>query len=142
MIPLEYYRSKLDHSGSGDAKKKLEQGWRASVEDTKPPIPTKLEPEDAQFKWELDHCGGYRLIFPLPDAEKYDKFLDQNVCSIFQETAASTARANLTRTQIDEYNVTFYKILTNKTTSEHIRSKSKHVHDKFFKLKLLAKETN
>lgn len=73
----------------------------------------KLVPEDAQFKHEIDNCGGYRLIYPLPDAEKYDKFLDQNICSIYQETAASQARAHMTRTQLDEYNVCKIGICSN-----------------------------
>ncbi|ODN03537.1 Tubulin polyglutamylase ttll6 [Orchesella cincta] len=86
------------NKASGDGLKPGEK-----VKDDKT-IPTKLAPEDAQFKWENDNSGGYRLIYPLPDSEKYDKFLDQNICSIYQETAASQARANLTRTQLDEYN--------------------------------------
>lgn len=97
------------NKGAGDGLRQGEKlskkpGASARGENGKP-TPIKLSPEDAQFKWEIDNCGGYRLIFPLPDAEKYDKFLDQNLCSIYQETAASQARANMTRNQLDEYNV-------------------------------------
>ncbi|CAL8099035.1 unnamed protein product [Orchesella dallaii] len=93
----------MKNKASVNANKAGGDGLKPGEKDDKP-IPTKLSPEDAQFKWENDNSGGYRLIFPLPDSEKYDKFLDQNICSIYQETAASQARANLTRTQLDEYN--------------------------------------
>ncbi len=58
-----------------------------------------------QFQWELEHCGRYKLIYPADDSAKYDKFLAQNQLSLFQDTAASQARASLTKQKIEEYNV-------------------------------------
>jgi len=69
-----------------------------------PPL-EKKDTQEAQFKWEMEHKGGYRLIYPAEDTSKYDKFFTHNQVSLYQETAASQARATLTRAQLDEYNV-------------------------------------
>jgi hypothetical protein len=70
-----------------------------------PPVEKKQGNDEIQFKWEMEHRGGYRLIYPSEDCSKYEKFMSQNQVSLYQETAASQARAQLTRAQIDEYNV-------------------------------------
>lgn len=66
---------------------------------------TKDDYDEIQFKYELENCGRYRLIYPTEDSPKYDKFLAQNQVSLYQDTAASQARASLTKAKIDEYNV-------------------------------------
>uniref|UniRef100_A0ACB8EV91 Uncharacterized protein n=1 Tax=Sphaerodactylus townsendi TaxID=933632 RepID=A0ACB8EV91_9SAUR len=52
-------------------------------------------------KYEEKHIGGYRRIYPAPDSDKYDKFF-QHHNSLFQETAASRAREEYARQQLQE----------------------------------------
>ncbi|XP_066485363.1 tubulin polyglutamylase TTLL6 [Tiliqua scincoides] len=52
-------------------------------------------------KYEEKHTGGYRRIYPSSDSDRYDKFFQHNN-SIFQETAASRAREEYARQQIQE----------------------------------------
>ncbi|XP_069758544.1 tubulin polyglutamylase TTLL13-like isoform X3 [Narcine bancroftii] len=52
-------------------------------------------------KYEKDHLGGFHLIYPLPDSEKYDDFFKQSG-SLFQETVASRAREECARQQLEE----------------------------------------
>lgn len=53
-------------------------------------------------KWEDQHTGNYRRIYPLPDsAQKYDRFYTQSG-TLYSETAASKARLEQARAQIDE----------------------------------------
>lgn len=42
-------------------------------------------------KWESQHMGNYRRIYPGPDTEKYDRFYTQSG-TLYSETAASKAR--------------------------------------------------
>lgn len=42
-------------------------------------------------KYEKENCGGFRLIYPTLNAEKYEKFFQGNN-SLFQNTVASRAR--------------------------------------------------
>lgn len=65
----------------------------------------KEDYDELAFQFELDNCGRYRLIYPVDDSAKYDKFLAQNQVSLYQDTAASQARAALTKQKIEEYNV-------------------------------------
>ncbi|XP_035711389.1 tubulin polyglutamylase ttll6 [Folsomia candida] len=65
----------------------------------------KEDYDELAFQWELDNCGRYRLVYPTDDSAKYDKFLAQNQVSLYQDTAASQARASLTKQKIEEYNV-------------------------------------
>jgi len=53
-------------------------------------------------KWENQHMGNYRRIYPGPDtAEKYDRFYTQSG-TLYSETAASKARLEQAKAQIDE----------------------------------------
>ncbi|CAF1520442.1 unnamed protein product, partial [Adineta ricciae] len=53
-------------------------------------------------KWEDQHMGNYRRIYPGPDtAEKYDRFYTQSG-TLYSETAASKARLEQAKAQIDE----------------------------------------
>ncbi|XP_047401569.1 tubulin polyglutamylase TTLL6 isoform X1 [Sciurus carolinensis] len=52
-------------------------------------------------KYERENCGGFRLIYPSLNLEKYDKFFQHN-SSIFQDTAASRAREVYARQLIQE----------------------------------------
>ncbi|XP_078285888.1 tubulin polyglutamylase TTLL13-like isoform X2 [Rhinoraja longicauda] len=52
-------------------------------------------------KYEKEHLGGFHLIYPWPDSEKYDNFFKQSG-SLFQETVASRAREECARHQLEE----------------------------------------
>ncbi|XP_072806883.1 tubulin polyglutamylase TTLL13 isoform X6 [Vicugna pacos] len=54
-----------------------------------------------QERYEDAHLGGYRRIYPGPDTEKYAPFFKHNG-SLFQETAASKAREECARQQLEE----------------------------------------
>ncbi|CAF1176351.1 unnamed protein product [Adineta steineri] len=52
--------------------------------------------------WENEHMGNYRRIYPIPDeTEKYDLFFLQ-ASTLYSETAASKARSEVAKAQIDE----------------------------------------
>ena len=42
-------------------------------------------------KYEKENCGGFRLIYPSVNSEKYEKFFQYNN-SLFQKTGTSRAR--------------------------------------------------
>ncbi|XP_037666296.1 tubulin polyglutamylase TTLL6 isoform X2 [Choloepus didactylus] len=52
-------------------------------------------------KYEKENCGGFRLIYPSLNSEKYAKFFQDNN-SLFQNTIASRAREVYTRQLIQE----------------------------------------
>ncbi|XP_058415343.1 tubulin polyglutamylase TTLL6 [Diceros bicornis minor] len=52
-------------------------------------------------KYEKQNCGGFRLIYPSPNSEKYEKFFQDN-SSLFQNTVASRAREVCARQLIQE----------------------------------------
>ncbi|XP_062948021.1 tubulin polyglutamylase TTLL13 [Cynocephalus volans] len=54
-----------------------------------------------QERYEDSHLGGYRRIYPGSDTEKYAPFFKHNG-SLFQETAASKAREECARQQLEE----------------------------------------
>nr|KAF6410717.1 hypothetical protein HJG63_009161 [Rousettus aegyptiacus] len=54
-----------------------------------------------QERYEDSHLGGYRRIYPGPNTEKYVPFFKNNG-SLFQETAASKAREECARQQLEE----------------------------------------
>ncbi|XP_008273551.3 tubulin polyglutamylase TTLL13 isoform X1 [Oryctolagus cuniculus] len=54
-----------------------------------------------QQRYEDSHLGGYRRIYPGPNMEKYAPFFKHN-SSLFQETAASKAREECARQQLEE----------------------------------------
>lgn len=47
-------------------------------------------------KYENDHMGNFRRIYPLPGSEKYDKYFHSSG-TLFQETAAFKARQEVAR---------------------------------------------
>ncbi|KFO34938.1 Tubulin polyglutamylase TTLL6 [Fukomys damarensis] len=52
-------------------------------------------------KYEKENCGGFRLIYPSLNLDKYEEFFQDN-SSLFQDTAASRAREVCTRQLIQE----------------------------------------
>ncbi|XP_053319744.1 tubulin polyglutamylase TTLL13-like [Spea bombifrons] len=52
-------------------------------------------------KYEDSHLGGYRRVYPSDGTEQYEKFFQQ-CSSLFQETAASKARKDCARQQLEE----------------------------------------
>ncbi|XP_060059643.1 tubulin polyglutamylase TTLL6 isoform X2 [Erinaceus europaeus] len=52
-------------------------------------------------KYEKEHCGGFRLIYPSLNSDKYEKFFQDNN-SLFQNTIASRARELYARKLIQE----------------------------------------
>ncbi|XP_034189064.2 tubulin polyglutamylase TTLL13 isoform X1 [Osmia lignaria lignaria] len=64
------------------------------------------KPEDdqhqKQFKWEDDHMGNFRRIYPCSDTEKYQPFYKQTGISVYQDTIASRAREEASRIQKEE----------------------------------------
>ncbi|KAM4843147.1 tubulin polyglutamylase TTLL6 isoform 1-T2 [Thomomys bottae] len=52
-------------------------------------------------KYEMENCGGFRLIYPCENMEKYGKFFQDN-SSLFQNTATSRAREQYARQLIEE----------------------------------------
>nr|XP_041574368.1 neugrin isoform X4 [Taeniopygia guttata] len=68
----------------------------------------RREQENSQAAWlaqaetyENKHLGGFRRIYPAPGTEKYEPFFQQSR-SLFQETAASKAREEYARQQLEE----------------------------------------
>ncbi|XP_072790104.1 tubulin polyglutamylase TTLL13 [Taeniopygia guttata] len=68
----------------------------------------RREQENSQAAWlaqaetyENEHLGGFRRIYPAPGTEKYEPFFQQSR-SLFQETAASKAREEYARQQLEE----------------------------------------
>ncbi|KAK1117906.1 hypothetical protein K0M31_015577 [Melipona bicolor] len=55
-----------------------------------------------QFKWEDEHVGNFRKIYPCSDSEKYQPFFRQTSISVYQDTAASRAREEASRIQKEE----------------------------------------
>lgn len=55
-----------------------------------------------QTDWEEKHKGNFRKIYPSQGSEIYDKFFNQNLSSLFQDTAASRAREEASRVQREE----------------------------------------
>uniref|UniRef100_A0A3Q3EZ03 Tubulin tyrosine ligase-like family, member 6 n=1 Tax=Labrus bergylta TaxID=56723 RepID=A0A3Q3EZ03_9LABR len=52
-------------------------------------------------RYEAKHLGGFRRIYPREGAEKYDKYFKHS-SSLFQDTAASKAREECARQQLQE----------------------------------------
>ncbi|XP_066522465.1 tubulin polyglutamylase ttll6 isoform X2 [Hoplias malabaricus] len=55
-------------------------------------------------KYEAKHMGGFRRIYPRDGEEKYEKYFKHS-SSLFQETAASKAREECARQQLQELRV-------------------------------------
>ncbi|KAF4085121.1 hypothetical protein AMELA_G00113620 [Ameiurus melas] len=52
-------------------------------------------------RYEANHLGGFRLIYPTEGGEKYEKYFKHS-SSLFQETAASKAREECSRQQLQD----------------------------------------
>ncbi|XP_015603647.1 tubulin polyglutamylase TTLL13 isoform X2 [Cephus cinctus] len=67
---------------------------------------TKVEKLDdnfeKQFKWEAQHIGNFRRIYPGPGTERYEPFFKQTGSTMFQDTAASRAREEASKIQREE----------------------------------------
>ena len=66
------------------------------------------DPTQVQQKWEDEHMGNFRRVYPGPQCEKYDPFFKQTATSMFQETAASRAREEASKLQREETDVFIY----------------------------------
>ncbi|KAF2981341.1 hypothetical protein EK904_003798, partial [Melospiza melodia maxima] len=96
-----------------DRKKVLEEDKRRVKERllqaSQPPWESRRrEQESSQAAWlaqaetyENEHLGGFRRIYPAPGTEKYEPFFQQSR-SLFQDTAASKAREEHARQQLEE----------------------------------------
>ncbi|KAK9530018.1 hypothetical protein VZT92_011556 [Zoarces viviparus] len=81
-------KDRLQQNSTREARsEKLRQCQAATVEQTE--------------RYEAKHLGGFRRIYPREDGEKYDKYFKHS-SSLFQETAASKAREECARHQLQE----------------------------------------
>lgn len=60
-----------------------------------------------QFKWEDEHMGNFRRIYPCAGSAKYEPFFRQNSISVFQDTVASRAREEAARLHKEENEARF-----------------------------------
>ncbi|RMB89349.1 hypothetical protein DUI87_34261 [Hirundo rustica rustica] len=72
--------------------------------------------------YENEHLGGFRRIYPAPGTEKYEPFFQQSR-SLFQGTAASKAREEHVRHQLEEMRLEKEKL-------EAATRKKKRIHNK------------
>lgn len=91
---------------------RLLQGINSKDSNTNDSIGTTSKPEkleedylQKQFKWEEEHMGNFRRIYPCSDCEKYEPFFKQTNISVYQDTAASRAREEASRIQKEENEV-------------------------------------
>ncbi|KAL5005179.1 hypothetical protein ScPMuIL_018635, partial [Solemya velum] len=77
----------LGRPNKKESKEELEQAQAVYIE--------SLE------RYENNHMGNFRRIYPYPGCEKYDKFFNSSG-TLFQETAAFKARSELARQQREE----------------------------------------
>jgi len=101
----------LINFGAVDRKKCLEEE-RKRIKDrllgkyTKKETKEELEAAQTVYieqleRYENNHLGNFRRIYPLPGSEKYDKFFHSSG-TLFQETAAFKARQEMARQQREE----------------------------------------
>ncbi|XP_050165358.1 tubulin polyglutamylase TTLL13-like isoform X2 [Myiozetetes cayanensis] len=92
----------------------------------------RREQESSQAAWlaqaetyENEHLGGFRRIYPAPGTEKYEPFFHQGR-SLFQETAASKAREEHARQQLEEIRLKNEKLeaATRKKKTETIQNRN------------------
>ncbi|XP_054523901.1 tubulin polyglutamylase TTLL13 isoform X3 [Pan troglodytes] len=76
-----------------------------------------------QERYEDSHLGKYRRIYPGPDTEKYARFFKHNG-SLFQETAASKAREECARQQLEEIRLKQEQQETSGTTRQKARDQN------------------
>ncbi|XP_063980567.1 tubulin polyglutamylase TTLL13-like isoform X1 [Diachasmimorpha longicaudata] len=73
-----------------------------SVNDTVGPSKVEEKSLEADRKWEDEHMGNFRRVYPSNGDQKYDAFFKQNNTSMFQDTAASRAREEASKLQREE----------------------------------------
>ncbi|XP_032667080.1 uncharacterized protein LOC116842259 [Odontomachus brunneus] len=86
-------------------RERLLQGINSQTNDATTPTKAEKNENDytqRQFKWEDEHTGNFRRIFPCPDEDKYRPFFTQSALSVFQDTVASRAREEASRIQREE----------------------------------------
>ncbi|CAF0755345.1 unnamed protein product [Didymodactylos carnosus] len=84
-------KDRLFHKAAG----KKDSKFREEQEDLAQQWQKEIE------KWEDTHSGNYRRIYPGPTTDRYEKFFTQSG-TLYSETAASKARLEQARAQIDE----------------------------------------
>ncbi|XP_076856562.1 tubulin polyglutamylase ttll6 isoform X3 [Brachyhypopomus gauderio] len=81
-------KERLQQNRSREARsEELRQSYAASVEQMQ--------------RYEAKHLGGFRRIYPIEGGEKYERYFKHSG-SLFQETAASKAREECARQQLQE----------------------------------------
>ncbi|KAK0095567.1 hypothetical protein PV326_007965 [Microctonus aethiopoides] len=55
-----------------------------------------------QYRWEDEHMGNFRRVYPCIDGDKYTLFFKQSSNSMFQNTAASRAREEASKMQRED----------------------------------------
>ncbi|KAK6631287.1 hypothetical protein RUM44_005813 [Polyplax serrata] len=83
-------------------RERLLQGIYKDQNSSEVGTPPFRNPLQMQTDWEEKHKGNFRKIYPSQGSEIYDKFFNQNLSSLFQDTAASRAREEASRVQREE----------------------------------------
>ncbi|KAF7380562.1 hypothetical protein HZH68_016427 [Vespula germanica] len=78
---------------------------------------------ERQFKWEDDHVGNFRRIYPSINDEKYQQFFKQNGTTVFQETVASRAREEASKIHKEENEIKIKEQDNKKTNGKWIDQK-------------------
>ncbi|XP_077171133.1 tubulin polyglutamylase TTLL6 isoform X5 [Paroedura picta] len=92
-------------------------------------------------KYEEKHIGGYRRIYPSSNSDKYDKFF-QHHNSLFQDTAASRAREEYARQQLQELRLKQeQKVVVAREKKVELQGESGGEKIKVFKQKMVSRTT-
>lgn len=83
-----------------------------SVNDTVGPSKVDDKSFIENHKWEDEHMGNFRRVYPCDNDGKYDAFFKQSNTSMFQDTAASRAREEASKLQREEATVMFTILTT------------------------------
>ncbi|XP_011300668.1 tubulin polyglutamylase TTLL13-like isoform X2 [Fopius arisanus] len=106
MLNLHHYdKRKIIEEDRKRVRDRLLQGINGkdlSVNDTVGPSKVEEKSLQEHHKWEEEHMGNYRRIYPCKDDEKYNAFFKQSSTSMFQDTAASRAREEASKLQREE----------------------------------------
>ncbi|EFN87900.1 Tubulin polyglutamylase ttll6 [Harpegnathos saltator] len=106
MLNLQQYdKKKIMEEDRRRIRERLLQGINGQTNDATAPTKAERNEDDyiqRQFKWEDEHTGNFRRIFPCPGEDKYRPFFTQSALSVFQDTVASRAREEASRVQREE----------------------------------------
>lgn len=129
---LIYDTIMLLNIGASDKKKCVEEErkrvrerlfLRQGRKETKEELEDSLNQWLVQIeKWENKHMGNYRRIYPTPGSEKYEKFFSTSG-TLFSETAASKARLEQAKQQMEEIQRKNEKILGSKSYRNNVANK-------------------